>query len=386
MPDGRQPEVDPSLSATIAPIRLPGMATVAKSIRIRGLNYWYGHGEGRSQALTDITLEVGRGEVVILTGPSGSGKTTLLTIIGSLRRADEGSVTVIGRDLRALSVVDTVAFRRQIGFIFQSHNLFNSLTAIENVRMATALRPATVAEMNRRAAGMLTRVGLGDRLRHRPAQLSGGQSQRVAIARALVNEPALVLADEPTASLDAKAGQDVLSILHELASGPTHSTVLIVTHDQRVLDRADRIVNLVGGRIVSNVMPRVSIRIVKTLRKVPEMADYNPSMLALFADAMLVELHQPGDVLAREGAGGDRLYMIGQGEAETLRDGVVVRTLKEGDFFGTTSVDKPRLLAETLRARTDLEVFVMTRDNLRRVMSMDKDVEERVRLSLMSRQ
>jgi putative ABC transport system ATP-binding protein len=380
-------DVNPNQSATIAPISWAGAATdLSCSITIKGLNYWYGKGEGRSQALADVNLEIGRSEVVILTGPSGSGKTTLLTIIGALRKAVLGTVRVLCHDLVEIGETEAVQFRRDIGFIFQSHNLFSSLTAIENVRMATALRPATTAEMNRRAAAMLSRIGMGDRLHHLPSQLSGGQSQRVAIARALVNSPSLILADEPTASLDARSGQEVLTILHELADGPTRSTVLIVTHDQRVLDRADRIVNLVGGRIVSNVMPQVSIRIVKTLQRVPRLAEYNPSMHARFADHMFVETYKPGDVITREGWPGDRYYVIGQGSAEEIRDGIVLRTLTEGDYFGELGLEPNKLIPATVRAKTDLEVFVMTRENLQRVMAMDKAIEDRVKISLMNRQ
>src|SRR5262249_30226187 len=155
-------------------------------------------------------LEVGRGEVVILTGPSGSGKTTLLTLIGTLRRVQEGSLKVLGREIAGIDPQRQVLLRREVGFIFQHHNLFSSLTALENVRIAPGLL-ATVgtAEGPRRCAALLEELGLGSRMNYLPAGLSGGQRQRVAIARALVNQPALVLADEPTAALDAASGETV---------------------------------------------------------------------------------------------------------------------------------------------------------------------------------
>src|SRR5262245_57486711 len=215
-------------------------------IRVEGVNYAYGSGETRTQVLFDNDLEISRGEVVIMTGPSGSGKSTLLTLIGALRKMQDGRLEVLGRNLTKSGEADQVELRKDIGFIFQQHNLFSSLTAIENVRMATALRPASVREMNERAAEMLGRLGLAERLRHLPSSLSGGQKQRVAIARALVNHPALVLADEPTASLDAESGKTVLELLRGMADGPDRTTVLLVTHDQRVIDHADRIVNMVG--------------------------------------------------------------------------------------------------------------------------------------------
>ncbi len=360
-----------------------------QAIVIHDVNYWFGTGDVRSQVLFDVNLEIGRGEVVILTGPSGSGKTTLLTLIGALRRVERhgGSVQVLGHELAGVNSRGQVRLRREIGFIFQHHNLFTSLSAIENVRMATVLRPGTIAEMNGRAGALLERLGLSDRLHYLPARLSGGQRQRVAIARALVNDPGIVLADEPTAALDAESGQEVLNILHELADGPTRSTILIVTHDQRVLDRADRIINLVGGHVVSNVQPAVTIRVVRILQKNSDLALLSPATLTRLADHMLVEVHQPGEILTREGTEGDRFYVIGHGQAEVIRDDQVVRTLSEGALFGQiTTTAHPVPIPDTVRAKTELEVFVMTKDNFRRVMALDKSLEEHVRLQIMSRQ
>jgi putative ABC transport system ATP-binding protein len=190
---------------TSVAVMQPARADVV--IRAADVNYAYGNGETRTQVLFDNDLEISRGEVVIMTGPSGSGKSTLLTLIGALRRMQEGSLEVLGQDLSRASERDQVELRKNIGFIFQQHNLFSSLTAIENVRMATALRRDSVQEMNNRCIEILGKLGLGERMNHLPAELSGGQKQRVAIARALVNHPALVLADEPTASLDAESSR-----------------------------------------------------------------------------------------------------------------------------------------------------------------------------------
>src|SRR5262249_37425542 len=220
------------------------------AIHAEGVSYWFGEGETRGQVLFDNALEIGRGEVVIMTGPSGSGKTTLLTLIGTLRRMQQGRLEVLHRDVAALDERGAVDLRKDIGFIFQSHNLFSSLTALENVRLATGLGGGTGREMNERSARLLEQLGLGQRLDHLPSQLSGGQRQRVAIARALVNSPALVLADEPTAALDAESGQIVLALLRRLADGMERTTVLIVTHDQRVIQHADRVVNMMGGHIM----------------------------------------------------------------------------------------------------------------------------------------
>jgi putative ABC transport system ATP-binding protein len=217
------------------------------TVSIRGLNFSFGQAENRRQVLVENHLDLHPGEIVTLTGPSGSGKTTLLTLIGALRGVQEGRVTCLGRELRGLPPMDLVAFRRQVGFIFQAHNLFDSLTAMENVNLAIELGDVAAAERDLRSAAILKKVGLGDRLKHKPQALSGGQRQRVAIARALVNRPKLILADEPTAALDQQSGHEIMLLLRELAE-KNGSTVLLVTHDSRVLDIADRLVHMVDGR------------------------------------------------------------------------------------------------------------------------------------------
>ncbi len=221
----------------------------AAPIRVEGLNHAYGKGRLRKQILFDISTEIPQGEIVIVTGPSGSGKTTLLTLVGALRAAQEGSVEVLGEQLRGARPAALERVRKRIGFIFQQHNLLGALSAAENVelglRVTGAHRPA---ERRRRAAEMLEAVGLGDRGGHRPEQLSGGQRQRVAIARALVGRPAMLLADEPTASLDRASGREVVDRMQRLAR-EEGTTILLVTHDHRILDIADRIVHLEDGRL-----------------------------------------------------------------------------------------------------------------------------------------
>jgi len=215
------------------------------------VNHYYGEGELRHQILFEVTAEINRGEIVILTGPSGSGKTTLLTLIGALRSVQEGSLKVLGRELRGATETDLVHVRKSIGYIFQAHNLIESLTACRNVQMALRLQPDySRSDARDKALAMLGAVGLGERADHYTHQLSGGQKQRVAIARALVNEPQIVLADEPTASLDKKSGRDVVDIMQKLAK-EHHCTVFLVTHDNRILDIADRILDLEDGRLVS---------------------------------------------------------------------------------------------------------------------------------------
>jgi putative ABC transport system ATP-binding protein len=223
--------------------------TAAAPIAVRGLNHAYGTGELRKQILFDVTTEIASGEIVIVTGPSGGGKTTLLTLVGALRSAQDGSLQVLGQELRGARrrVLETV--RKQIGFVFQAHNLIEALTALQNVDMAL-LMSGTLGrrEVRRRATAMLESVGLAPRMREHPSRLSGGQRQRVAIARALVTEPRIVLADEPTASLDKQSGREVIEIMQHLARA-RGATILLVTHDNRILDVADRIVHLEDGRL-----------------------------------------------------------------------------------------------------------------------------------------
>jgi putative ABC transport system ATP-binding protein len=221
----------------------------AGCVRVRHLNHHFGEGEIRTEVLRDINLDLDPGRIVIMTGRSGSGKTTLLTLIGTLRRVQEGSVRVLGRELRGLDDPGRVAVRRGIGFIFQAHNLFAALTAYQNVRMALELEALPAAEMDHRITALLADLGLEDRMHHKPAQLSGGQRQRVAIARALVHRPRLLLADEPTAALDEESSRIAVALLRQTARRD-RTVLLIVTHDNSLMDAADRVLNMSYGRIV----------------------------------------------------------------------------------------------------------------------------------------
>jgi|TARA_B100001059_G_scaffold68739_1_gene65645 putative ABC transport system ATP-binding protein len=213
-----------------------------------GLTHSYGEGELKNEILHQLDFRVLAKEVTLLVGPSGSGKSTLLTLIGALRSVEMGSLHVLGRQLLGASENDLMAIRRRIGFIFQSHNLVASLTVLQNVQLLLQLAEPDPKLRQERAKAMLDAVGLSERLHHFPDELSGGQRQRVAIARALAPEPDLVLADEPTASLDSKSGQDVVELLGDLCRRRS-SAVLLVTHDLRLLKDADRIWGIEDGRI-----------------------------------------------------------------------------------------------------------------------------------------
>jgi putative ABC transport system ATP-binding protein len=220
------------------------------AIAISNLSHYYGGGALKKQILFDINLEIQPGEIVIMTGPSGSGKTTLLTLIGSLRSVQSGSLKILGKEILGASKDAMLQVRRNIGYIFQAHNLLGFLTARQNVQMPFENDDnISFQEAREKAAAMLNTVGLGERLNYYPHDLSGGQKQRVAIARALVHHPKLVLADEPTAALDSKSGRDVVTLMQRLAK-EQGCTILLVTHDNRILDIADRIVKMEDGYLV----------------------------------------------------------------------------------------------------------------------------------------
>ena len=220
-------------------------------VRFSGVNHYFGEGKLRKQILFEVSDEIEPGQIVIITGPSGSGKTTLITLIGALRSTQEGSLQVLGHELRGASARELNEVRKEIGFIFQAHNLLDSLSASQNVEMSALIDPEmSRAEAARRSREILEQVGLSDEVDRFPNELSGGQKQRVAIARALVRAPRIILADEPTASLDKKTGRDVVDLMHDLAKRKG-VTVLLVTHDNRILDVADRIIHLEDGRLSS---------------------------------------------------------------------------------------------------------------------------------------
>jgi len=221
------------------------------SVAVEGLSHWYGKGSTRRQVLQGVDLVIQPGEVVLLTGPSGCGKTTLLTLVGALRQVMEGSVRVLGQELRGGGRRERQRLRQSIGMIFQGHNLLRCLTAEQNVQMGSDLLPGLSYRARRDLARQWLRaVGLDDHMDKLPHDLSGGQKQRVAIARALAAQPRLLLADEPTAALDRQSGRDVVQLLQALAKGQG-CAVLMVTHDPRILDVADRLVQMEDGRLWS---------------------------------------------------------------------------------------------------------------------------------------
>lgn len=219
-------------------------------IEIRDVTKTHLRGETEVRALRGVSCEIEHGSFSFIVGPSGSGKSTLLYLIGALDEPTSGDIVVDGRKLSELSTRDRDDYRRsEVGFIFQSFNLLNNLTAVENV-LVPFLPKGISSDLRRRAEDLLNRVGLAQRLDHRPNQLSGGEQQRVAIARALLKRPKLVLADEPTGELDSQTGQEVFGYLRELHQSE-QTTVIVVTHDERYFTPTDRIITLRDGQIAS---------------------------------------------------------------------------------------------------------------------------------------
>ena len=208
----------------------------------------YGSGATEVVAVQDVSLSVAPGEIVLIMGPSGSGKTTLLSMLGALLKPTEGEIQINGDVISALKENRLPDIRlRQFGFIFQDFNLLSALSALENVAIVAELAGVRGSDARRKATELLTALGLGQRLNFLPEKLSGGEKQRVAIARALVNNPALILADEPTANLDSKIGHEIMRLLRSIAKEQGRS-VVIVSHDQRIKDIADRVLWLEDGQ------------------------------------------------------------------------------------------------------------------------------------------
>jgi putative ABC transport system ATP-binding protein len=390
-------------------------------VRLTNINHYFGTGDTRTHTLKNINLKVMPGELVILSGPSGCGKTTLLTLLGGLRGLQEGNIEIAHghegeyRSLLGMSEQDLVQVRKSIGFIFQRHNLLESLTSMQNVRMAQKLLPQP-ADPDEDAKRILSYLGLGHRLYHKPQQLSGGQRQRVAIARALINQPRLVLADEPTAALDKDSSAWVIALLKHLArecpvpsdlpaeqqrllpglASQKGCTSLIVTHDSRIMNEADRIVEMQFGEIKKNVVVAERMFLYNGLRRTPAFAVLLPEELIDLADEMSITLHPSMPVMERntEAKGevetweagqsviqqGERVgeeskfYLVRSGEVEVrVRDKTGERTtaiLPPGVLFGEAALlealidsDVPRNASIVTRQRTVL--YTMTLEKLR---------------------
>jgi putative ABC transport system ATP-binding protein len=228
---------------------ISGDPSAAEAVALRGVNLSLGRGSARVHILHDIGLNIGRGEAVALLGPSGSGKSTLLMVMTGLERPDSGAVIVAGQDLQQLDEDGLARFRgRNVGIVFQAFHLIPTMTALENV--AVPLEFAGARDAFARAERELKAVGLDDRLRHYPAELSGGEQQRVALARALAPDPELIVADEPTGNLDEETGRAIIELLFR-GHRERGTTLVLVTHDSALAARCDRVLQLHSGRLAA---------------------------------------------------------------------------------------------------------------------------------------
>lgn len=310
-------------------------------LRITDLVVEYASGQESVRPINGLNLEVTEGSLAILLGPSGCGKTTLLSCLGGILRPTSGRIEFGDLDVTALGTGQLSDYRRNtVGIVFQAFNLVPSLTAMENVMVP--LRAARVGrhEARERAADLLTRVGLAERMTYRPGDLSGGQQQRVAVARAIALDPPLLIADEPTAHLDYIQVEEVLRLIRELASGPR--VVVVATHDTRMLPLADRVVELV---------PHISG------------SEHEPEELHL----------EPGETLFEQGTMGDSIYIVNEGEVELVREFASGRTeliklALPGDYFGEMGPLFALPRSATARARTVATVTSYTMQGFRELL------------------
>jgi putative ABC transport system ATP-binding protein len=302
-------------------------------LSIQNLTVEYASGADTVRPIDGFDLDVAAGSLVILMGPSGCGKTTLLSCLGGILRPSSGAIKFGDVDVASLTARELSTYRRDtVGIVFQAFNLVPSLTALENVMVPLLAAGASRRAASKKAGQLLARVGLEERMTHRPGDLSGGQQQRVAVARAIALDPPLILADEPTAHLDFIQVEEVLKLIRELASGDR--MVVVATHDSRILPLADRVVELV-----------------------PEFAstDRPPDTVRLEA----------GEVLFEQGTMGDLIYVVTEGELEIIRELAsggeeLLKAVTSGDYFGEIGPVFHMPRSATVRARTDAEVVGYT--------------------------
>jgi putative ABC transport system ATP-binding protein len=360
------------------------------AVQVEQLNHYYGVGESRTQVLFGNSIEIGARQLVIMTGPSGSGKTTLLSLIGALRSVQEGTVEVLGHNLTGLTRSHLVEMRRNIGFIFQMHNLFESLSAYENLKMAMHVAACPPHEMRERGTQMLKRLGLEDRVDFKPHSLSGGQRQRVAVARALVNRPKLVLADEPTAALDKESSLIVVDLLKELTV-ENDCTIIMVTHDNRMLELADRIVSMVDGRITSDVALRDAVTVCEFLKTIDLFKSLTPAEITNVAEHVNKRRYAKGDIIIRRGDFGDEFFLVASGTAvvqgeepdASLRPRAA---LGRGGFFGERALLTGEPRNATVRAAEDLEAYVLAKDDFRHALETSASFKDQILRAYIQRQ
>ncbi|MCP4042668.1 MAG: ATP-binding cassette domain-containing protein [Gammaproteobacteria bacterium] len=316
-------------------------------LEARGLKHSFQVGRVNLEVLHGINMMIRSGKSVFLTGYSGSGKTTLISLVGCLRSVQEGSLKVLGEELRNAREAKLRKMRRRIGYVFQHFNLLDFMTIRQNVQQSLKLQNKYPIKKARYLSDeMLDRVGLGDRVNAYPTELSGGQKQRVAIARALVHRPRLVLADEPTAALDSVTGREVIEIFKKLVT-EQNSSALIVTHNTRVLNDADEIFQMEDGYLGAATREQLSLAL-------PTLTDRELDGITEHTD---IQVYPPGDVIIRQGEIATAFYVLVRGEVEVVRtdpNGKEERLAilsKRGDYFGEIGLlQNNALRAATVRA------------------------------------
>jgi len=300
-----------------------------------------------------------------------------LSLIGALRSVQVGRVEVLGRDLSRLGAGDLVNVRRDIGFIFQMHNLFEALSAYENVKMAAQLGEAPTAEITQRGTGILQRLGLGHRIDYKPRFLSGGERQRVAIGRALVNHPRLILADEPTAALDQDATVNVIRLLKQ-TTGEHGAAVMMVTHDHRIIDSADRLVHMVDGRIMSDVVLHDALRICEFLRPIELFKALTPRQLTDVAEKMSKRHYAAGETIIRKGDPGEEFFLVFDGEVEVIRADREVARLGPGDFFGEVALISGEPRNATVVAPKAADTYVLGKSDFEAALAASQSFRDQL--------
>lgn len=353
-------------------------------IEVAGLHHSYQEAGRPREVLHGVDLNIWPGTNVFLTGYSGSGKTTLLSLIGCLRSVQQGSLKLFGEELRGAGLAKLLEMRRRIGYVFQGFNLLDFMTIRRNVLQTLELQTDfEPREARRRCDEMLDKVGLGGRIHDYPRDLSGGQKQRVAIARALVHRPRLVLADEPTAALDAATGREIVKLFQRLAR-EQETAVLVVTHNMRLLDVADEIFRMEDGRLGTAVSEQLSLAF--------------PTLTEAQVVDIAARTHQrtydPGDVLIHEGGEADAFFILLEGEVEVSLEVAgegpqpVARLDRRGDYFGEMGLlQEHGKRIETVRAAgsKQVRVLVIDRDTFTRMIDESRLTRAVIRSEMLER-
>ncbi len=340
-------------------------------VEASGLKHSYQTGRVRTEVLHGIDLTILSGQNVFLTGYSGSGKTTLISLIGCLRSVQEGSLKVVGEEIKGASEAKLRKMRRRIGYVFQHFNLLDFMTIRQNVQQIMKLQK-NYSEKKARLLSeeMLDRVGLGDRVNTYPTELSGGQKQRVAIARALVHRPRLVLADEPTAALDSVTGREIIEIFQKLVR-EQNSAALIVTHNIRILDGADEIFQMEDGHLGVAAREQLSLAL-------PTLMDWELEKVVGHSE---LQVYQPGDVIIRQGDIATAFFILVKGEIEVVRtrpdmqEEHIATRCNRGDYFGEIGLlQENSLRTATVRAAGSMktEVLAIGRDTFIKMVDESK--------------